>query len=92
MTLRNAGILLATPVALSSMQLSALFCFRSNSMKKNTGNCNYQERAGKIILRNITNEHVTGAEIPGNFRRVFLAVTLKQWKVSVEGRLVLSPH
>lgn len=61
-------------------------------MTKNTGYCKFQETAGKIILRNTTNKHLIGAELPGNFRRIFLSVALKQWKVSVEGRLVLSPH
>jgi len=61
-------------------------------MTKNTGNSNYQEMAGKIILRNTTNEHVIGAELHGNFRRIFLAVASKQWDISVEGRLVLNPH
>ena len=69
---------------LHAINCVALFCYRSNSLMKNTGNCNYQERAGKIILRNTTNEHVIGTEQPGNFRRIFLAVAVKQvtsqWK------------
>ena len=58
---------------LHAINCDALLCFRSNSMTKNTGNCNYQERAGNIILRNTTNEHLTGAELLGNFSSNFLS-------------------
>jgi hypothetical protein len=79
----------------SSYQLHAnncdAVCFRSNYMKKNTGNCNYQKRTGKIILSNTIKERVVG-ELPGNVRPNFLSVALKQRKVSLEGRLTLSPH
>lgn len=69
---------------LHAINCDILFRFRTNSPAKNTDNCSYQEREGKIILTNTTNEHVIGAELPGNFRRIFLAVALKhvtsQWK------------
>jgi CHASE2 domain-containing sensor protein len=57
-------------------------------MTKNTGNCDYQDRAGKIILINTTKEHVIGAELHGNFRRNLLAAALKQRNLSLEGRLM----
>jgi hypothetical protein len=74
------------------MQLTVMPCVSVVVYDENTGNCDYQDRAGKIILSNTAKGNVIGAELHGNFRRNLLAAALKQRNLSLEERLMLRPH